>query len=160
MSRDNKLAKYSSQLLTLLGITMIGCLFCGCGKDTDSGPTSANAKPVRQSQSAGHVLKLSSSDEFNQLLDENRIVLVDFYADWCGPCHMLKPTINEIAVEYSESIKVVAVDIDKFSSLASRFKINSIPDIRIFENAQLENSFIGVQPKENYTRVLNRLIDN
>lgn len=160
MNRKKRPAGYLRQLLVVSEFIIIGFFFCSCGKNGDNGSTSVNAEPVGKNQSAAYMLELTSSDEFDQLLNENQIVLVDFYADWCGPCHMLKPTIKEIAVEYDGKIKVVSVDIDKFNSLARRFKINSIPDIKIFDNAKLENSFLGVQPKESYTRVLNKLVDN
>ena len=141
-------------------ILVLVVILTGCGNEQKSESQATNSTASEKSGESTYVLNINSVDEFDRLMAENDIVLADFYADWCGPCHMLKPKIKEIALEYDGQMKVVSVDIDKFSSLANRYKVNAIPDVKIFKNAQLEDSFIGVQPKENYTKALDRLIKN
>ena len=75
------------------------------------------------------------------------VVIVDFYADWCGPCKMMSPIIDEIAEENSD-IKVGKVNCDEEPNLAIKFDVMSIPTILIFKNGKLEKTFIGLTPKE------------
>ena len=154
------LVKKLNSAVIICGTLIIIGVFFGCSDKKENRPSSGDSESSNNTTSETPVVELSSVAEFDQLLAKNQIVLADFYADWCGPCHMLKPKINEIATEYEGKIKVVAVDIDKFRSLASRFKVNSIPDVKIFSGTRLENSFVGVQPKENYIKVLNKLMAN
>ena len=77
----------------------------------------------------------------------NGIVLVDFYADWCGPCKMMSPIIDSIAEENLENVKVGKVNCDENGELAQKFGIMSIPTILIFKNGNLVKSFVGVTSK-------------
>ena len=74
-------------------------------------------------------------------------VLADFYADWCGPCKMLRPTLDAIAAERTD-IKVVAVNIDENPDLADEFDISSIPCVILFKNGAEADRSIGLKPKE------------
>ena len=113
----------------------------------------------KKDESKESVIKtLTKADDFDKILKENPVVLVDFYADWCGPCHMLKPTIDEVARDYSEKVRVVAIDVDKFESLGRQYEITSIPAIKIFKNSIVDSTLLGVQSKEAYTAVLDRLV--
>ena len=152
--------KYFRNLAGVSIILIVTALFSGCGNKKEADAQTASVTTLNSKSRKTTVMNISSIDEFDRTLTDNTIVLADFYADWCGPCHMLKPKINEIAEEYDKDIKVVAVDIDKFRSLADRFGVNAIPDVRIFKHAKVERSFTGVQPKENYTKALDRLINN
>lgn len=73
-------------------------------------------------------------------------ILVDFYADWCGPCHALAPTIQQIARDYSGRVHVVKVDVDAKPHLAGRYGIQSIPTIMLFQNGATIWRAAGVQP--------------
>ena len=89
-----------------------------------------------------------TTDNFNEeVLNSDIPVLVDFYADWCGPCKMMSPIIDEIAEENSD-IKVGKVNCDEEPNLAIKFDVMSIPTILIFKNGKLEKTFIGLTPKE------------
>lgn len=84
----------------------------------------------------------------------NGIVLVDFYADWCGPCKMMSPIIDSIAEENLENVKVGKVNCDENGELAQKFGIMSIPTILIFKNGNLVKSFVGVTSKEEIIKEL------
>ena len=85
-------------------------------------------------------------------------VLVDFYAEWCGPCKVLMPTIEEIAKEYVGKIKVVKVDVDKNENLAVKYGIMSIPALLFFVNGKPEKSLIGVQSKEKIEKTIRKIL--
>ncbi len=87
-------------------------------------------------------------DRFDQeVLLSDKPVLVDFYADWCGPCKMVSPVIEEIAAE-REDIKVVKVNVDDQPRLAERFGVASIPMILVFKDGEVCRSAVGARPKQ------------
>jgi thioredoxin 1 len=90
------------------------------------------------------MLELNNED-FNEEI-KDKLVLVDFYATWCGPCRMMHPIIEEVAKE--ENIKVIKVDVDKHDELARNYGIMSIPTIILFRNGNLVEKNIGFIPKE------------
>ena len=90
------------------------------------------------------MLELNNED-FNEEI-KDKLVLVDFYATWCGPCRMMHPIIEEGAKE--ENIKVIKVDVDKHDELARNYGIMSIPTIILFQNGNLVEKNIGFIPKE------------
>ncbi|MBD9104861.1 thioredoxin [bacterium] len=90
------------------------------------------------------MLELNNED-FNEEI-KDKLVLVDFYATWCGPCRMMHPIIEEVAKE--ENIKVIKVDVDKHDELARNYGIMSIPTIILFQNGNLVEKNIGFIPKE------------
>ncbi len=81
-------------------------------------------------------------------LSEKPVVLVDFYATWCGPCQLQHPIIQEIADEF-EHVKVCKIDVDKAPRIAARYGVISVPTIMVFSNGQIMNVQIGLQTKEN-----------
>lgn len=88
-----------------------------------------------------------TKDSFEkEVLQADKTVLVDFWAEWCGPCKMLAPIIGQIADEHPE-IKVCKIDIDEESSLAIDYKVMSIPTLMVFKNGQVVNQSVGVIPK-------------
>lgn len=81
------------------------------------------------------------------VLDAQEMVLVDFYADWCGPCKMLAPFVRQIAEEHPE-IKVCKVNVDDEADLALEYKVKMIPTLVVFRNGEVLNQLVGVQSKE------------
>ena len=84
----------------------------------------------------------------NEVLKSNEIVLVDFYADWCGPCKMMSPIIDEIADENLTGVKVGKINVDNNQNLAQKYNVMSIPTLIIFKNGQPVKGFVGVTGKE------------
>ncbi len=94
------------------------------------------------------VIKLESEREFDELLKEDKPVLVDFYADWCGPCRMQSPIVDAIAEENSD-VAVAKLNVDDVPEVAERFGIASIPTLLIFKGGALVKQFVGVTMKAN-----------
>ena len=92
------------------------------------------------------VLTLNENNFEEEVLKSNNKVLVDFYADWCGPCKMMSPVIDEIAEEM-QGVKVGKVNIDNNQELAIKYDVMSIPTIIVFENGMQKKTFIGVTDK-------------
>ena len=86
--------------------------------------------------------------EFDATLAANRYVLVDFWADWCGPCHVIAPIVDEIADEKVDSIKVFKLNIDENPATPQRFGIMSIPTLLFFEDGEEKARIVGVKTKE------------
>lgn len=75
-------------------------------------------------------------EKFNELIQSAKPVLVDFYAEWCGPCQMMKPRLLDVAERLGNEAKIVQIDIDKEKALAERFRIQSVPTLIIFKNGK------------------------
>jgi thioredoxin 1 len=75
-------------------------------------------------------------ENFNELIHSEKPVLVDFYAEWCGPCQMMKPRILDVAERIGEDAKVVQIDVDKEKEIAERFRIQSVPTLIIFKKGK------------------------
>ena len=106
---------------------------------------------------SSQLISIESGQQFKTLVKDNSLVVVDFYADWCGPCKVLEPTIHELADLYVGRVKVLSVDIDQFPALAKSYNISSIPNVKLFRDGKLVHTWQGVQPKNEYTRLLDML---
>jgi thioredoxin 1 len=93
----------------------------------------------------GNVLHLDSSN-FDSTVKDG-VTLVDFWAEWCGPCRMLLPILDEVAEEVKDIAKVAKVNVDQEQELALRFSVRSIPAIFILKNGEVAQQFVGVQDK-------------
>ena len=94
------------------------------------------------------VLKITGENFEGEVLKSNIPVIIDFYADWCGPCKMMSPIIDNIAEELGEKVKVGKVNIDDNKELAMQFGIMSIPTIIIFKEGKADKTFVGLRDKE------------
>lgn len=99
------------------------------------------------------VIKVTSETFENEVVKSTVPVLIDFYADWCGPCKMLRPTVDAIAEERSD-IKVVSINVDDESDLAEQFEIFSIPCLVIMKDGKEANRTVGLQSKDSILSLL------
>lgn len=86
------------------------------------------------------------------------ICLVDFWAEWCGPCKMLAPTIDGLAARYEGKATIAKVDVDTEQALAVRFNVMNIPTVLLFRDGELLERFVGVQPESVYTQAIENII--
>jgi thioredoxin 1 len=85
-------------------------------------------------------------------------VMVDFWADWCRPCKMLTPTIEEIAQEHAGKLKVVKLNVDDNMNVPGKFSIRGIPTLLVFKGGQVADQIVGAVPKEQIVKILERHI--
>ncbi|MGE5627394.1 MAG: thioredoxin [Solirubrobacterales bacterium] len=93
--------------------------------------------------------KVISSNEFNsEVLNSKDVVMVDFFATWCGPCKMLAPVLEELSNEMSGKAKVYKLDVDQSRDIAEKYEIRGVPTVMIFKNGEAVDTMVGFQPKE------------
>ena len=96
-----------------------------------------------------------TQDTFDaEVIQSDRPVLVDFWAEWCGPCHAVEPVLNRIVEERGEELRLVKVNIDEEQELASRYGVMSIPTVILFRDGEPSAAVIGAQPKGAIERAL------
>lgn len=82
-----------------------------------------------------------------EVLKSDKTVLVDFWAEWCGPCRAVSPILDQIAEEHADKIRLVKVDVDANPQLAMKYQITSIPAMKVFRNGEIAASLVGAMPK-------------
>jgi thioredoxin 1 len=94
------------------------------------------------------ILEVTTSNWDTEVIKAQGLVMIDFGAAWCGPCRMISPTVEELAKEYSGKIKVLKLNTDENSEIASRYKIMGIPTIMFFKDGNKLDQIVGVVPKQ------------
>lgn len=102
--------------------------------------------------------RFTSENFETEVLKSNIPVLVDFYADWCGPCKLMAPVVEQLASEYDGRIKVGKVNIDESADLAMKYGVMSIPTLIVFSKGQVIRKEVGVQTKATIMKAINQAI--
>ncbi|MDX1507058.1 MAG: thioredoxin [Woeseiaceae bacterium] len=108
-------------------------------------------------ETATRPVAVTDADFAEQVLQSDKPVLVDFWAEWCAPCRMLGPVIESLAGDYDGRAVIAKVDIDANQQVAMQFGIRSIPTVMLFDKGQVVDTFVGVRPKADYAASLDRL---
>jgi thioredoxin 1 len=94
------------------------------------------------------------SQKFNEIIDSETPVLIDFFADWCGPCKMLAPILKEVKDELGESVKIIKIDVDKNQQLAAQYQVRGVPTMIVFKNGEQKWRQSGVLQKDEIVQVI------
>lgn len=99
------------------------------------------------------IINLTKDSYHNEVMETEKIVVIDFWATWCGPCKMMAPVVEEVAKDYPD-VKVCKVNVDEEPELSNAFKIVSIPTIVVIKNGEIIDSVVGYRPKEDIEKII------
>jgi thioredoxin 1 len=107
----------------------------------------------------GKYVTLTDDNFDTEVLESDQPVLVDFWAEWCGPCKMLEPVVEELAEAYEGRAKIGKLDVDANSEVAMKYNIRSIPSLIFFKGGEVEEQVVGVVPKKKLSKKLDELVE-
>ncbi|MGI6509453.1 MAG: thioredoxin [Erysipelotrichaceae bacterium] len=102
------------------------------------------------------MLEIITSENFDEVINSGP-VLVDFYADWCGPCKMIAPILEELSKAYKDEVRIVKVNVNSDEQLALKYQISSIPNLLAFKNGEVVKQVIGFQTKDSLIKILEEI---
>lgn len=103
-------------------------------------------------------INLTNQNFEEEVLKRDGVILVDFFATWCGPCKMLAPVLSQIAEEYKDKIRVGKVNVDENNELAMKYQIASIPTLIFFKNGEIVKTSVGLSTKSELMDIINELL--
>ncbi len=95
---------------------------------------------------------------FNKLINSDKPVLIDFHAEWCGPCKMQSPIVTAVAKELGDKVMVIKIDVDKNPEISARYNIRSVPTIMVFKNSEIKYQQSGLMDKNQLIRLINQYV--
>ena len=101
--------------------------------------------------------ELTDANFQSEVLDSDQLVLVDFWAAWCGPCRAVGPTIDKLAEQYADTVKVGKLNVDDNPQASAKFGIQSIPAVLLFKDGKVVETLVGVQSKERYEQAIQKV---
>lgn len=98
--------------------------------------------------------------KFNNIINSSRPVLVDFYADWCGPCKQVPPILKQVKEELKDQVRIIKVDVDRNPQIATKYQIRSIPTLMLFKDGEARWTGLGVRSADEIKIIVQAQIDN
>ncbi len=145
-----------------IAVTVLVVFAAGCGQQqqaqaTDTEETLMTDQETQAAQ--GEIVAATTQTFGREVLQASEPVLVDFTADWCGPCRALHPTLEKLAADYAGRAKVVQVNVDEAGELAMRYGVRGIPALFVFKGGEVVDQTVGLQPESQFRAMLDRAID-
>lgn len=134
-------------------LLLLSVLLLSCGKK-EREATPADGSAVVKTSST--VVNIGSSDQFSSIISQNKLTVVDLYADWCGPCRMLAPIFTELSGEYGSQANFLKVNVDKHTNIAREYNARSIPLLVFIKDGKEVERVIGVQTKDKYAALIKK----
>jgi len=106
----------------------------------------------------GDILEVTDDSFDSEIIDSEMPAMVDFWAEWCGPCKMVGPVVEELANEYKGKIKIAKMDVDQNRDTPAKFGIRNIPTLILFKGGEVAKTIIGAQPKSSIDEELKKLL--
>ena len=126
--------------------------------DKETADSRTTGIPLKANHMAENILTVNDGNFESEVLTASSAqpVLVDFWAEWCRPCHMLAPTVAEVAHDYAGKLKVTKLNVDEAMNSAGRYNIRGIPTLLVFKNGQVVEQIVGAVPKDQITKAIDR----
>ena len=99
-----------------------------------------------------------TDENFNEIMNEGKPVVLDFWAEWCGPCRMLGPIIDELATDYEGRVIIGKVDVDNNDEITAQFGIRNIPTVLFFKDGQIVDKLVGASPKAVFVEKIEQML--
>ena len=155
-----------TRVSALCCVSLIALLCAACNDSKSPAPVAppvpaadADGLAANEGSETDHAtVQVTQATFADQVLAADQLVLVDFWAPWCGPCLVLAPTVEEIAVDYEGRVKVAKVNVDEAPDLAAKYEIQAIPALLFFRGGQLVKRTEGALPKREITQTIDALL--
>ncbi len=115
-------------------------------------------KNYKQNESGARLINVTEVN-FSRVVNKNQAVLIDFFADWCGPCRAIAPKVAELSQKYTGKVTIGKIDIDKNPKIADRFNIRSIPTLLLLKNGKEINRIVGSVPKATIEKTIEKVFN-
>jgi thioredoxin 1 len=145
--------------ISLFSIILVSLFLCVKKQENDK--VREHTAPVKQTVKdtlPNPIIMIKSEEQFKTIIDSSgeRLLVIDFYADWCVPCKVLAPTILEIAREHSDKASFYKLDVDKLRKIAAKYRVMGIPYIVFIKNKEVVHTITGISPKEAYLETIKK----
>lgn len=149
-------------------LALLAVVAAGCEQEEETKPEPAEKTTEQdpgqpeggaEGKIEGKIIKVDGASFDSEVLKADGPVLIDFYADWCGPCHALHPILEELAADYAGKVKFTRVDVDNNGDLARKYDVRGIPALFVIKNGEVVDQTVGLQGKADLQAMLNKHVD-